>query len=287
MLSTVSGAPILPPVLLACGLELSAGVAAATEPVQVAVFEQQCVEGGRPSEGANLRAQQGVALTIEPGWAISWKHPGGVGFGTTIDLSLSIPDDTASITWPAPEMLLSKTGAPWFAYQGRVFFPVHVELPSAPRGVAQRDVVVDVAWVACREICVPGSARLELTASHAAGDDSAGSAVRSCEGMRHRLPASIASVHGRLEEREGRTSLNIDVGWRNDPGRLAVFPNLPVEWLIKSITESVNGSSTVHSFELAPRGRDKAPSEVPHAIGIVFYDPAAGRGFELEVLVSR
>jgi thiol:disulfide interchange protein DsbD len=116
----------------------------------------------RADAGAPLTV--GVRFRLDPGWHIYWRNPGDSGGPPTVRW-LTKPAGWApgEFTWPAPERF---TTGPIvnYGYSGTVVLPVPIALAgtrSAPPS-GPRELVGEVKWIACQEICVPGTATLRL-----------------------------------------------------------------------------------------------------------------------------
>ena len=103
----------------------------------------------------------GVLLDMAPGWHTYWAYSGDAGLPTKIDWSLPEGFSAGPIQWPTPKGLLEPGDIQTYAYGGRVLLIVNIAVPSDAQGEAK--LQAKVSWLACREMCVPGSAEVELT----------------------------------------------------------------------------------------------------------------------------
>jgi DsbC/DsbD-like thiol-disulfide interchange protein len=101
----------------------------------------------------------GVEIVLAEGWKTYWRMPGEAGVPPLFDWSGSDNAAGIEVRYPAP-VRLQEPGAQTVGYKGAVVFPVEV-MPAD----ASRPVVLKLALEAgiCREICIPGEARLALT----------------------------------------------------------------------------------------------------------------------------
>jgi thiol:disulfide interchange protein DsbD len=109
-----------------------------------------------------------VRLDIAPGWHIYGENPGDAGVPTRIAWQYDAAKfHFSDISWPVPSRF-ETAGLESFGYKDRVVFPFSVTLlASAMRG-DRLDFVADIRWIACRELCIPESAR--VTGSVLVGD---------------------------------------------------------------------------------------------------------------------
>jgi thiol:disulfide interchange protein DsbD len=105
----------------------------------------------------------GVELTMAEGWHTYWKNPGEAGLATTIDWRLPDGFTAGPLRWPVPIRFTMPGGITSFGYEGRVLLAAEV---TPPGGLAPGDTVTleaHVAWLGCKEACVPGEATVRLS----------------------------------------------------------------------------------------------------------------------------
>jgi thiol:disulfide interchange protein/DsbC/DsbD-like thiol-disulfide interchange protein len=99
-------------------------------------------------------------LAIAPGWHIYWRNPGDSGLPTAIAWTLPPGFTAGDISWPVPErFVVGSIGN--YGYAGGADLLVPVTAPATlEHEPAHLGAKVD--YLACSEICVPGSATLAL-----------------------------------------------------------------------------------------------------------------------------
>ena len=101
----------------------------------------------------------GVEFTLASGWKIYWRTPGEAGLAPVLDLSSSsAPDLRGDIGWPLPQRF-DAFGFDNFGYANTVILPLDVtghEIGAPVR------IIADLEALACADICVPLTGRLEL-----------------------------------------------------------------------------------------------------------------------------
>lgn len=124
----------------------------------------------------------GVRFDLEPGWHIYAKQPGDAGLPTTI--AWSVPDSLAHwvtfgpLRYPIPKRFIDPGNIRTFGYSDPVVLASELELSSTlkpgqiipqrasvgPPSVMGDSILVKAkaSWLACNEICIPGSADLQL-----------------------------------------------------------------------------------------------------------------------------
>jgi len=102
-----------------------------------------------------------LALTMEEGWHTYWKNPGDSGLPTTIEWNLPEGFSAGEIQWPYPQKF-ETSGIVSFGYENKIFLLVDMQAPPAliPGTVAKFSA--SVAWLACKEECVPEHADLTI-----------------------------------------------------------------------------------------------------------------------------
>ena len=101
-----------------------------------------------------------VRFQLEPGWHIYWENPGQSGIATRVTWSLSPGIRVGTLEWPVPELLLV-SGIATHVHHGDVALVTGLTLPPKPPLGPVR-IVAEIRYGVCRDLCLPGSARLAL-----------------------------------------------------------------------------------------------------------------------------
>jgi hypothetical protein len=109
----------------------------------------------------------GVRFEIEPGWHIYWKNPGGAGMAT--EVQWRVPEGVAAgeTQWPLPIGFVQSGEIPGYGYEETAVLAA--ELGGAPLADTA-EVGAEVSWLACKDVCVLGSAELEARWSEVPAD---------------------------------------------------------------------------------------------------------------------
>ena len=110
---------------------------------------------GRPFE-------VGVLFEMAPGWHIYGEHSGDAGLPTKIEWSLPEGFKSGPIQWPAPELMVDPGGIRTYGYSGQVLLIATVVPPADLPAGGTAALRARASWLACKDMCVPGSAELEL-----------------------------------------------------------------------------------------------------------------------------
>lgn len=112
------------------------------------------------AEDDSSRLQRvGVHFQIAPGWHIYWRNPGEAGLSTLVEFDLPAKVAVDEIKWPLPNRFAQPGGIVGYGYESAVVLaadvnPVQSALPE------DTEMAASASWLACRERCIQGSARL-------------------------------------------------------------------------------------------------------------------------------
>ena len=104
----------------------------------------------------------GLNFRLEKGWHIYWVNPGDSGQPPRVEWHLPAGLSAGELEWPAPRRLGTSSIVD-FGYDNAVMLLVPVRASSTlpMNQAAQFDAELKV--LVCREICIPGKARVSLT----------------------------------------------------------------------------------------------------------------------------
>ncbi|MCU0303070.1 MAG: hypothetical protein MUC56_03285 [Thermoanaerobaculales bacterium] len=169
----------------------------------------------------------GVLLEPEPGWHVYWRNPGGGGLATDVTFELPSGAAAGELGWPLPIAFEQPGGIPGYGYEGSVVLAAPVELDGPI--AAPLPVAVTASWLACREICVLGSARLE--AELPLGGEELAVSRAALAGWREQLPRTAEppfglTVTGGPLPPSGAGELVLWLEWPSPPpGAVELFPD--------------------------------------------------------------
>ena len=132
-----------------------------------AVPGEQPVKAELIAEHASVRpggsTRIGVHFELEEGWHIYYKDPGDAGLPTQIAWSAPF-GSFGPLEWPTPQEFLDPGDVRTSGYEGLLVLTSRYTIPalwdkSPPNPTP---ITAIVKWLACREICIPGAADLEL-----------------------------------------------------------------------------------------------------------------------------
>ena len=106
------------------------------------------------------RIELGVRLRHDPAWHTYWRNSGDSGLPTTVEPEGPAGSTFGALRWPAPKRIWIGPLAN-YGYEGEVVLPFTARLADGFAGSNVR-FEARVAWLVCKEVCVPGEARLAL-----------------------------------------------------------------------------------------------------------------------------
>ena len=95
---------------------------------------------------------------LEKDWKTYWKSPGGGGFPQKIIWNNSQNIENIEIDWPTPKEF-EILGLTSLGYEEKVIFPLEIKLKDKNQ-IA--DININVNYLVCKNICIPGNANLFL-----------------------------------------------------------------------------------------------------------------------------
>lgn len=151
-----------------CFLALSACSRAEQPKVQFAIPKEQPVKATLIAKHSAIRlgtaTRVGVLFEMQSGWHIYAKDPGDAGIPTKVQWIAQGWQLFGPIQWPTPQDFLDAGDIHTHGYTGIVVLRSDLSSKTGAKRApaAEEPVRAHVEWLACHEICLPGSADLEL-----------------------------------------------------------------------------------------------------------------------------
>ncbi len=147
--------------MLALGVALCVGGAVQAEDALLQpVTATLITEHASVQPGGTTRV--GVLFELEDGWHIYGREPGDAGLPTKIDWTVPVGATIGPLAWPPAQEFTDPGEIHTFGYSGTVVLASPLTL-SGKTPLSAVPVAAEVRWLACREICLPGSAQLTLS----------------------------------------------------------------------------------------------------------------------------
>ncbi|NDC80150.1 MAG: thiol:disulfide interchange protein [Verrucomicrobia bacterium] len=196
------------PALLALALQAGwAAPSARTPQATVDLFT------GQSSPGFPLTV--GIRFQPEPGWHIYWSNPGDSGMPPSVKWNLPPGFSAGPLRFPFPEKILTPPLVS-YGYQNETVLLTEIAPPADWKSGPVK-LVAELDWLVCKEACLPGRARLDLT--YPPGPSAMDGEI---EKARHALPVRIPS----LQIQAGQTEGFLELSWQalSETGSVAYFP---------------------------------------------------------------
>ena len=162
----------------------------------------------------------GVLLEMAPHWHTYWEYPGDAGLPTAITWRLPEGFVAGPIQWPLPDRVIEPGEIEVYAYKDKVLLLTAIVPPAK---IAEKTVTLraKVDWLVCEEICIPGSADLELSLPVANEATEANAELFSA--FRKLLPAATPAPYQLAWRRNGNL-LELSVNGLKDAKAVDLFP---------------------------------------------------------------
>lgn len=154
---------------LLCVAAVDDGAARAPDAPQPVTAELITEHASIQPEG---KTRVGIYFEIEDGWHIYAKEPGDAGLPTQVIWSPNTYVEFGPLHWPPPQRFADPGDIMTYGYTGAtvLWSTITSEVPllvgaNWDPDFPPKEVVIDatVQWLACKDICIPGSAKLTLT----------------------------------------------------------------------------------------------------------------------------
>ncbi|MDN3919063.1 protein-disulfide reductase DsbD family protein [Roseateles violae] len=150
LLRLVVAALFLPPTVIA-----AAPQEARSEQVELRLLSSQ--SSVQPGQRFRVALRQRIATH----WHTYWLNPGDSGQATSIEWSLPEGATAGAIEWPAPSRQ-SLGPVTNYGYEGEVLLLSELAVPADAQPGARFAATAQVAWLVCKDICIPQQAELGL-----------------------------------------------------------------------------------------------------------------------------
>lgn len=164
------------------------------------------------SEYRQLQPGQTVSLALhtehEPHWHTYWLNPGDSGLATSIDWQLSDGVTAGPIQWPTPKAI-SIPPLVNYGYEHQISLLTQITLP-ADYSATSLQLVANVDWLVCKEICIPASAELRLSLPVAATAELSDDVVPLFVNARAAIPQPLMVI-GHYQVQAGHFSAVIEL----------------------------------------------------------------------------
>jgi DsbC/DsbD-like thiol-disulfide interchange protein len=244
--------------------------------------EESHVRARLVADAVELRAggsfHLGVLLEPEPGWHVYWRNPGEAGLATEVLFELPGGFAVGELQWPIPVEFEQPGGIIGYGYEDPVVLAAEV---TAPDGVpSSSPATVTASWLACKDVCVLGSAKLEAALPLRGADLEASKAAFASwsETLLISLEPGLLelSVTGGPVPSAGAVEMVAWLNWKAAPGRVEFFPDPGPGLKVGGVRTRTRGTLTRIDFTISRMKTSGAPAESLRSL-IVIEDERGGR----------
>lgn len=125
-----------------------------TNPPQIDVTLISNVSQVKRGESVNL----GIHFKLEKDWHIYWKDSGEAGFPTTVEWDIPKGILTSHLNWPRPHIFKELGDITTIGYKDETMLMAEMVIPKTWRENGPLRINAKVNWLACKTVCIPGSA---------------------------------------------------------------------------------------------------------------------------------
>ncbi|RMH28197.1 MAG: hypothetical protein D6692_06560 [Planctomycetota bacterium] len=116
-----------------------------------------------PSAMPGQRVEVGIHFEIADGWHTYWPGQNDTGFGTTIEVKAPEGVQVSGPHWPAPKRHVAPGDILDHVHEGSVTPIFYLNLPQGLEIGSTITIDFDLAWLVCKEMCIPGWESLSLS----------------------------------------------------------------------------------------------------------------------------
>lgn len=235
------------------------------------------VERSNPAPGESFLL--GVHFVIEDGWHIYWRYPGDAGLATDIRWQLPEGWTAGPLLWPTPISFVQSGDLAGYGYENEVVLASPVVIGA---GAPSEIIGAEVSWLACKDVCVVGSAKLEASVGGLPVDPALGE-------WRASLPRPPSDDEPPFEWRTtggfGDGRLNLWLQWPDSAPKVEWYPDPPEAIEVRDVR--VGSRASLTRIDAAVRRRAGA-HDIATLSSLVVVTAADGsrRAWELELAID-
>ncbi len=244
--------------------------------------EESHVEARLVADAATIEAGRpfllGVLLEPESGWHVYWRNPGEAGLATEVVFDLPADFEAGELQWPAPVAFEQPGGLAGIGYEEPVVLAAEISAPD--RLPAATPVTVNAFWLACKDVCILGSAELRAVLP-LEGDEldvSKAALAKWSETLPMEAEPSLfdLSVTGGPVPGSGPADLVVWLNWKKSPGTIEAFPDPGPGLKVESVRAQTRGLLTRIDLRVSRLKTSSAPAETLRSL-IVIEDERGNR----------
>ena len=103
-----------------------------------------------------------IVLDLEPGWHTYWQYPGDSGLPPKVTWNLPLGWKAGSVEFSVPHQFSEPGDMIIYGYEKQQLLRAMITSPKDLPKDQGFDLKASLTWLACKELCVPGSAEVNL-----------------------------------------------------------------------------------------------------------------------------
>lgn len=104
-----------------------------------------------------------VIFDISPGWHLYWRNPGDSGLPPQVKVAPISGIAFGAPQWPVPVRHIEDGGLVDYIYERELVLIIPMTTSSSLASGANVTIFAEIDWLVCKEICVPGHAKVSKT----------------------------------------------------------------------------------------------------------------------------
>jgi thiol:disulfide interchange protein DsbD len=225
----------------------------------------------------------GVLLKIDPDWHIYWENPGESGAPTRAVIIAPQGVAVDAVRYPLPTSFTQPGDIKGYGYENEVMLIARVTVPKDWKPGNSIDLSADVSWLNCKDICLPGNAKPQLSITF--GATRTADNVEEFAKWKEQLPAGAKEAEAIVKITGSASDLML--AWQKPVKEVEVLPVPPDEVEVASIAVHQEDKLTHIKPVLRLLGGEKKPGA---ALGLLvtYHDQAGQRhGVRLSVPLKK
>ncbi len=170
-----------------------------------------------------------LEFQIDEHWHLYWRNPGDSGLPPSVRWTLPDGLEAGPLQWPVPKRLVEGE-LTTFAYETELVLPFLLRLDESAQAGQSLDLVGDLRWLVCRDLCESESGAVSSTLTVATGSEATGgeapvasAGAPAIQSARNALPQLRPDWKLTLQSSgDSRVSLHLD--WSTDPPKPGLEP---------------------------------------------------------------
>jgi thiol:disulfide interchange protein DsbD len=212
----------------------------------------------------------GMHLKLKPGWHVYWENPGDSGSPTRLKITAPAGVTVGPVQYPLPKTFTQPGDVIGYGYETEVMLIVPITLPADWPIGKPVPLRADGSWLVCKDVCLPGKARLTLEIPVAR--DPQPDNIGHFQIWRSRLPATDAA---QWPFKLDGTAASFKLTWNAPVQNVQVLTVAPEGVEVPDLSIQHKGQSTTVISRIRTLEPDKAADA---SLGVLItYDDAAGQ----------